>query len=181
MKHSIPPLLAGVAVAIMVGACATPPLAPRVAVMPAPGKPFEQFVAEERVCRQYAEQSVGVDPEEAASRTAISSAAVATAIGAVAGAALGGRDGAAAGAAVGLVSGAAVGSGQGTMDHRDLQRRYDIAYQQCMYAKGNQLPGSVRAQPAAAAYPPPPPASAPPTPPAPPIPPAPPPTQPPGR
>ena len=24
----------------------------------------------------------------------------------------------------------------------DAQRRYDIAYQQCMYAKGNQLPGA---------------------------------------
>ena len=30
------------------------------------------------------------------------------------------------------------------------QRRYDIAYQQCMYAKGNQLPGYGYRQPAAA-------------------------------
>jgi hypothetical protein len=173
MKKSVSTLVTGVAVAILVSACATPPLAPRVAVMPAPGKPFDVFVAEERACRRYAEDSVGVTPEDAATRTTVNTAAVATAIGAVAGAALGGRDGAAAGAAVGLVSGTAVGSGQGAMDSRDLQRRYDIAYQQCMYAKGNQLPGSVRAQPAPP-YLPPPPTSAPPAPPAPP-------TQPPGR
>ena len=45
----------------------------------------------------------------------------------------------------------------------EAQRRYDIAYQQCMYAKGNQLPGSAyryRATPLppqAYPYPPPPP------------------------
>lgn len=155
MRKPIHTLILGVAAAAIVSGCATPPLAPRVAVMPAPGKPFEVFVAEERACRHYAEDSVGVTSEDAATRTAVGTAAVATAIGAVAGAALGGRDGAAAGASMGLISGAAVGAGQGSMDSRDLQRRYDIAYQQCMYAKGNQLPGSVRAQPTPP-YPPPP-------------------------
>jgi hypothetical protein len=42
-----------------------------------------------------------------------------------------------------------------------MQRRYDIAYQQCMYAKGNQLPGQAVRQ----NIPPPPPPPAPPPPP----------------
>ena len=48
------------AVTSLLAGCASAPLAPRVAVMPAPGKSFEQFVAEERLCRQWAEQSVGL-------------------------------------------------------------------------------------------------------------------------
>ncbi len=36
-----------------------------------------------------------------------------------------------------------------------VQRRYDNAYMQCMYAKGNQIPGDVR--PNRGAFPPPPP------------------------
>ncbi|ERE14894.1 hypothetical protein O166_23265, partial [Pseudogulbenkiania ferrooxidans EGD-HP2] len=40
-----PPLLA---------ACATLPTGPTVAVMPAPGKPFDVFAQEEQQCRAYA-------------------------------------------------------------------------------------------------------------------------------
>ncbi|HZV54141.1 MAG TPA: glycine zipper family protein [Rhodocyclaceae bacterium] len=163
-------VIATVAAATLAG-CATAPLAPRVAVMPAPGKPFEQFVAEERLCRNYAEQSVG-GQAEAIDNAAIGSAAVGTAIGAVAGAAIGGRQGAAVGAGSGLIVGSASGSGRAGYMERDAQRRYDIAYQQCMYAKGNQIPGQYVQQPSAArpaAYPPPPPPppGSPPPPPAP--------------
>ena len=56
--------------------------------------------------------------------------------------------------------GTAVGSDRAYASERDIQRRYDIAYQQCMYAKGNQLPGGYY-RPQAASYPPPPPPSAP--------------------
>ena len=38
-----------------------------------------------------------------------------------------------------------MGSNAGAASEYQLQRRYDIAYQQCMYAKGNQIPGVVRA------------------------------------
>ncbi|HQP55162.1 MAG TPA: hypothetical protein PLN83_03555, partial [Syntrophorhabdus sp.] len=41
----------------------------------------------------------------------------------------------------------------------ELQRQYDIAYSQCMYAKGNQVPGVVKRQPQADVPPPPPPPS----------------------
>ncbi len=134
------PALAGCATATM-------PMGPRVAVMPAPGKPFEQFAAEERGCRAYAEQSVGISPAEATSQDVATGAVAGTALGTAVGAALGGRRGALAGAGVGLATGTAVGAGQANESAHDLQWRYDLAYQQCMYAKGNQLPGSYVQQP----------------------------------
>lgn len=145
-------------------ACATPPAGPRVSVMPAPGKPIEQFASDDQYCRRYAE-SAGLAPSQAASRDIAASAAVGTAIGAVAGAAIGGNhEGAEKGAAVGLITGTAAGTRQGALDSREAQRRYDLAYQQCMYAKGNQVPGASRYTPPPAAprmeaapYPPPPP------------------------
>ena len=63
-----------------------------------------------------------------------------------------------------MVAGTASGGSQAGYAGADAQRRYDIAYQQCMYAKGNQLPGYGYRQPAPAPsggtphyYPPPPP------------------------
>jgi hypothetical protein len=129
--------------------CATPhPMGPRVSVMPAPGKPFEMFVAEEHECRQYAEQSLGLTSDAAASKSFAGSAVAGTAIGTAAGALLGGRDGAAVGAGVGLLAGSAAGSNQAAYSSRDAQWRYDNAYKQCMYAKGNQVPGYQFQQPA---------------------------------
>lgn len=127
-------------VALLAG-CVAVPAGPRVAVMPAPGKPFDVFVAEERECRYYAEQSIGLTRNDAAAQNVIGSAVVGTAVGAAAGALVGGHHGAATGAGVGLVAGTASGASQAGYAGADAQRRYDIAYQQCMYAKGNQLPG----------------------------------------
>ena len=39
---------------------------------------------------------------------------------------------------------------------RSVRDRYDIAYQQCMYARGNQIPGAVPASPPGRVPPPPP-------------------------
>lgn len=149
---------------ILLSACASLPSGPRVAVMPAPGKPFDLFVVEDRQCRAFAEQSIGVAPQDLAAQNVINNAAVGTAIGAAAGALGGGHNGAATGAAIGMVAGTASGTAQAGYAGADAQRRYDIAYQQCMYAKGNQLPGYGYRQPPAPAsatpyyYPPPPPA-----------------------
>ena len=151
-----------VALLVFAGCTATGPIGPRVAVMPAPGKPFEVFAAEDRMCRQYAEQSLGLTPEEAASRSFAGSAAAGTAIGAVGGELIGGnRQGASVGAGMGLLAGSAAGSNQAAYASRDAQQRYDIAYEQCMYAKGNQIPSSAPYQPRVIYYPPPPPAPAP--------------------
>jgi outer membrane lipoprotein SlyB len=68
-----------------------------------------------------------------------------TVIGAAAGAAIGsvtGRagPGAAIGAGTGLLFGSAAGSNAAGASYYQVQRRYDQAYVQCMYAKGNQVP-----------------------------------------
>ncbi|HUX89939.1 MAG TPA: YMGG-like glycine zipper-containing protein [Gallionellaceae bacterium] len=127
---------------LVFSACATKlPMGPRVKVMPAPGKPFEVFVTDDRICRQFAEQSIGASPSETASQNAVETAAKGVAIGAAVGALAGGREGAPTGAAIGLLGGTAAGTEQGSYAARDVQLRYDIAYQQCMYAKGNQVPG----------------------------------------
>jgi hypothetical protein len=136
--------------------CTSVPNGPSVAVMPAPGKPFDLFVAEDRECRKFAQQSIGKSASEAGTDSEVKSMAAGTAIGAVAGAVIGGgHNGAGTGAAIGLLSGASIGSNEARYSEREAQRRYDISYEQCMYAKGNQLPGSSGYRPRARYVPPP--------------------------
>jgi hypothetical protein len=150
-------------VAAMLAGCATMPAGPSVAVLPAPGKPFEVFQADDAVCRQWALQQIGgASPSQTANQNTATGAIVGTAVGAALGAAVGAATGnAAAGAAIGgatgLVGGTAMGSNAGYASEYQLQRRYDIAYQQCMYAKGNVIPGSGAARRYYAPPPPPPP------------------------
>ena len=132
-------------------------------MLPGPGKPFEVFMADDTVCRQWAQQQIGgASPSETANQNMATGAVVGTAVGAAMGAAIGAATGnAGAGAAIGggagLLGGTAMGSNAGASSEYQLQRRYDIAYQQCMYAKGNQIPGSAPARRAYAPPPPPPP------------------------
>jgi hypothetical protein len=135
------------AVAAALSGCATAPLAPRVAVMPGQSKPIDQFQAEDLACRRYAEQSVGTGEQQIQDQAA-QTTMLSTLIGAIIGAAIGGQDGAAVGAGFGLMSGAAASSNQTYHFSHELQRRYDIAYQQCMYSRGNQVPGYSYAPPA---------------------------------
>ncbi len=133
--------------AALLGGCATVPTGPSVSVMPGPGKPFEVFQADDAACRQWAEQQIGgASPGGTANQNAVAGAAIGTLAGAGLGAALGSMGGhagagAAIGGATGLLAGTAIGSNQGAYAGYSLQRRYDIAYQQCMYAKGNVIPG----------------------------------------
>jgi hypothetical protein len=150
------------AVAVLVG-CATAPLGPRVAVMPAPNKPLGVFEAEDRECRDYAERAIG-GQTQAADNAAVGAAVVGTAVGAVIGAAVGGREGAAVGAGGGLLVGSASGSGRASLSEREIQRRYDTAYLQCMYVAGNQIPGQYVRRSAPPPPPPPPPPPRPPPP-----------------
>ena len=57
----------------------------------------------------------------------------------------------------GLVLGTAGGVQAGQGWYYEVQRRYDNAYQQCMYAKGNQVPTAARTSTRPARYLPPPP------------------------
>src|SRR5690242_3110110 len=68
----------------LLSACAVVPTGPNVMVLPAPGKPFEVFQADEAVCRQYARSQLGLEPAEAANQSAVASGAVGTVLGAAA-------------------------------------------------------------------------------------------------
>ncbi len=158
-------VLTSIIVVATLGGCATVPTGPSVMVLPAPGKPFDVFQADEAVCRQWAFQQSGAQPSQTVNQNIANSAAVGALAGAAIGAAIGSTSGhagsgAAIGASTGLLGGAAAGSGPAYASGWEVQRRYDIAYQQCMYAKGNQIPGSQRptGQPRRMPPPPPPPA-----------------------
>ena len=146
--------------------------------LPGNGKSFDQFRFDDNNCRQYAQTQVGGSNADQASVDAgIRSAAVGTLIGAVAGAALGGHQGAGVGAGTGLLVGSMAGTGAAQSSANGIQRDYDNAYIQCMYAKGEQIPTSgavsrrqyqsapTQSVPAAPNYPPPPAGYAPPPPP----------------
>jgi hypothetical protein len=94
----------------ILGACTVMPTGPSGLVLPAVGKPMDVFQTDEVGCRSYAQQQIGVTPEQQA------------------------------GAASGMT----------------LQARYDMAYIQCMYAKGNAVPGVMMAPGPSFAPPPPP-------------------------
>jgi outer membrane lipoprotein SlyB len=153
--------------AMMLAACTTVPTGPSVKVMPGSGKSFEQFQADDGVCRQYAyNQNAGA--AQASNDKAVQSGVVGTLVGAVAGAAIGGRNGAAVGAGTGLLVGSASGANASQYGSYSAQHRYDISYEQCMYAKGHSVPVARQYQPYPQQpqyAPPPPPQYAPPPPP----------------
>ncbi|QCP50790.1 hypothetical protein FAZ95_17490 [Trinickia violacea] len=165
MKYSRLSLLASLACA---SACSVLPTAPSVMALPGTGKTFDQFRADDASCRQYAFSQVGgVSTNQAATASAVGSAAVGTALGAAAGAAFNGGTGAAVGAGAGLLVGSAFGVGAAQSSAYNVQRRYDFAYVQCMYAAGNRVPvrGHMMVAPAGRPYVPPPPSVPPPPPP----------------
>ncbi len=126
---------------LALGACVSIPTGPSMMALPGTGKNFDQFRMDDGDCRQYSYGQIGGNtPERAAADSGIKSAAVGTLIGAAAGAAIGGGRGAAAGAGVGLAGGALVGTGAADQSSYGMQRRYDIAYTQCMYSKGHKVP-----------------------------------------
>jgi hypothetical protein len=142
--------------------CATMPIGPSVMVLPPQGKSFEQFQAEDAMCRQWAAQQIGLSPQEAVNQNTAAGAVAGTAIGAGVGAAIGSAaghvgSGAAIGAASGLLIGTAAGADAGRVYGVRAQRMYDIAYVQCMYAKGNHVPGRSAQTPMMRGYAPPPP------------------------
>jgi len=144
---------------LLLSACTTLPTGPGVLVLPAPGKPLEAFQAEDTICRKWAGQQIGMSAQEIATDNTVKGAAVGTAIGAGAGALLGAASGdagagAAIGAGSGLLMGTATGASSGQVYGMETQERYDYAYVQCMYAKGNQIPGQVHRYRIRKVYPP---------------------------
>jgi hypothetical protein len=158
-----------VAAGLITTACVTVPTGPSVMVLPGNEKNFDQFQFDDATCRQWASQQTGTTTAEASTNTTVAGAAIGTVLGAAAGAAIGAAagspaTGAAVGAGVGLLGGTSVGASNASASYRIVQRRYDAAYMQCMYAKGHQIPVARGSQPAysapayaPAASPPPPP------------------------
>ena len=144
---------------LLLGACATVPAGPSVMALPGAGKSFEQFQADDLVCRQWASQQTGTTPEHASGLSTAEGAGLGTLIGAGLGAAIGAAAGnpglgAAVGAGGGLLAGTAVGARAGQGASYQLQHRYDNAYEQCMYAKGDRVPAVAPPEPAASIPPP---------------------------
>ena len=157
---------------LVLGACTIMPAGPSVMVLPGTGRTMDSFRVDDAECRNYAYVQVGGrTAQDAATQSAVASAAIGTAVGAAAGAAFGGSQGAAVGAGTGLLFGSAVGAGTATASGYGTQSQYDNAYIQCMYAKGHRVPvpgnviysSPVRAS--EAGIPPPPPGLPPPPPP----------------
>jgi len=169
----IPRTILAMAVALLVAGCATLPTGPSVMVLPGTPKTFEEFQTDDAVCRQWAALQTGTTRKRAASESAVSGATVGTLLGAAVGAAFGALAGdpgvgAAVGAGTGLLGGTVAGADAAEGTAYEVQHRYDIAYMQCMYSKGNQIPVARGALPAYSAQtpvplpppPPPPPGSA---------------------
>jgi hypothetical protein len=135
------PSLIGVA---LLGGCAVLPTAPMVTALPGSTKNFDEFRMDDAYCRDYAQSTVA-GPSQAASNYAAGSAIGGAALGAAAGAIIGSATGnagpgAAIGAGTGLLFGSAYGGDALGYSSYSLQRQYDGAYTQCMYARGNRVP-----------------------------------------
>lgn len=127
-------------------ACAPLPTVPHVIAYPGRGKSLYEFDADDAGCRSWASSRIEESPQQAATASTVTGAAVGTVLGGAAGAALGAAAGnpalgAAAGAGVGLLGGTSYGAASGQSAAWSAQRRYDVAYAQCMYANGNLVPG----------------------------------------
>lgn len=163
-RLALPAALAGV---LLLSACVSVPQGPTVAVMPGSGKSLEQFQNDNVACQQFAQASISgatQTAQNASAANAVGGAALGAAVGALIGSATGQAGaGAAWGAGTGLMVGGAAAGNSGAVSSYSLQRQFDVAYTQCMYTHGNQVPTRVarRRAPAyaAPAYAPPPPAS----------------------
>ena len=133
-------LAAAPALALAAAGCATVPYGPTIAVMPGPDVPYDVFEQDDWECRDRAWAQV--EPEaQRANEQAVGAAVLTTALGAAIGGAVDGGRGAGIGAASGAAAGAGIGASTSSEANYGLQRRYDVVYAQCMYAKGHQVPG----------------------------------------
>ena len=154
-------LMVPLAALLLVAGCTVMPTGPNVMALPGADRSFDEFRADDLVCRDFAYQQIGGSArEQAANNTVVGNAVIGTTIGAIAGAALGGHDGAAIGAGMGMLVGSASGAEAARSSTYGSQRHYDIAYVQCIYSKGHRVPTSGTYVPGpsrAATLPPPPP------------------------
>lgn len=118
--------------------CVPTVTAPTVAVTPGPGKSPSDFAVDNSACAAQANQQIA-EARTAANGQIAGTALLNAALGASNSAAAGATKSAvAANAAAGAVT-AAIASEQAAQ--ATLQRQFDIAYSECVYAKGDIVPG----------------------------------------
>ena len=132
--------------ALLLNGCANAPLGPTAMVMPAQGKPFDVFARDQTMCKQFADGEVD-GGATMSNLKEFGTIAVSTALGGGLGMAVRNRRGAEIGGAMGAIAGVAAGAHGSAHDQNGLQGRYDLAYTQCMYARGNQIAGLPRTAP----------------------------------
>ena len=132
-----------VAMVAMVSACASPPMGPTVSVMPGPEQAVPGFPSDDAGVPQLGDQQAVQGQADAANNRAVGSAVIGTVLGAGLGAAIGGGRGAAIGAGSGALVGTAYGANGSQWSQMGIQRQYNVAYEQCMYAHGDQVPNYV--------------------------------------
>jgi hypothetical protein len=140
MKSKTQQRSVAVALAVLLTGCVQNPLGPTVQVMPGRGKTFEVFQADNNACKQFAGQQVAGQADQANQRAA-ATGLLSAALGAGVGGALGGGNGAAVGAAAGSTIGTGIGANDSANAQLGIQQQYDAAFSQCMYAKGEAVPG----------------------------------------
>jgi len=149
--------LGALGAAMLLCSCATTPMGPTVQVVPGATIPFPIFQQDQNDCKEYAQSQVAGQAEQANNK-AIGAAILTTALGAAVGAATSWHGHAAgAGAAIGAAAGGTIGASASQDAQASIQDQYNNAYVQCMYSKGNQVPGVMPAQ---SDTPPPPPVAA---------------------
>lgn len=123
----------------MLVSCAPVPQGPTVAVMPSTSKSFSVFQDDNVVCKHYAAAEVS-GGQKSDTNMQVGIAMVSTLLGAGLGGIIDGGRGALIGAGAGAVGGTGIGAVKASKDGTNLQDRYDIAFSQCMTARGNQVP-----------------------------------------
>jgi uncharacterized protein YcfJ len=103
--------------------------------MPAQGKSMETFQQDEGYCEQYANERATGKVQQA-NDNELRNGVIGAALGAGLGALAGDTKGAVAGGIIGGVLGGSSGAGY---DQHRVQRTYDVAYAQCMTARGNDV------------------------------------------
>src|SRR5271169_4669770 len=135
-------LIVGLSLSGLLAGCAPiafQPPGPSVTVLPAPNKPFDIYVQDHATCKQFAAGEVAGAADQANIRT-LADAGTNMVLGAAIGGAAGGGVGAGIGAASGAIGGGWFAANDTPWGVYGIQNRYDAAFIECMYAKGNQIP-----------------------------------------
>ena len=136
---------AALAIAGLLGGCATVPTGPAVPAYPGTSRTAEQFVQDDASCRALAQSAFASGAAQPANDAAAANVVGGTLLGAAVGALLGAAvgeagHGAAIGAGVGALGGGAAAADVSGYSNAQMQSIYDRTYLQCMFGRGHRVP-----------------------------------------